>query len=91
MRSVYCIRGLFPDIFEPVNLPPQSMPAAGASAFFSAMLEIFVSGLRYVRCIFKVDGINGIDETNGAYGAYLYQLAFEIKGVRYRGRKVCWG
>lgn len=39
VRSVYCIRSLFPETFEPVNLPPQSMPAAGASAFFSAMLN----------------------------------------------------
>ena len=36
--SVYSIRSLFPKTFEPVNLPPQSMPAAGAAAFCSAML-----------------------------------------------------
>jgi hypothetical protein len=76
-----------------VNLPPQSMPAAGASALFSAMLEMFVSGVRYIRRIFRVDKINGIDETNGAYGAYLCQLqmAFEIKGVSYQRSKSLLG
>jgi hypothetical protein len=44
------------------------MPAAGASAFFSAMLN-YLGGIRYVRSAFKADEINGIDETNGAYGA----------------------
>lgn len=38
---------LIPETFEPVNLPPQSMPAAGgAFAFFSAMLGICVTGVR---------------------------------------------
>jgi len=44
------------------------MPAAGASAFFSAMLEVFGSGVRCVRYVFKADKINGVDATNGAYG-----------------------
>ena len=59
----------FPEAFEPVNLPPQSMPAAGgASAFFSAMMGIFVSGGRCVRCE-GPEEISGMDGTNGAYDA----------------------
>lgn len=81
VRSVYSIRSLFPETFEPVNLPPQSMPAAAASAFFSAMLEMIVSGVRCVRCVFKVDEINGLE------GRGLLRLK-NLVGVKYVGRSV---
>lgn len=48
--------------FEPVNLPPQSMPAAGASAFFSAMLEIFVSVVGCVGCVGCVSKVDDVEE-----------------------------
>lgn len=46
-RQYTASEACFPGHFEPVNLPPQSMPAAGASAFFSAILG-------YLRVAFVV-------------------------------------